>query len=271
MRKLLAKILKGSDSSRARGHSTASRRLRSRLEPLERREVPTSIVLSGDTIFADGDLIYPDTIALEFRQNDWWNPFDDKFRVTVTTQAPEGTLTMTRDLGTGGVNRFSVRGWQGNDLIENRTGTPMTARGDGGHDTILGGSGGDDLLGGDGNDWVEGRGGNDLVSGHDYWDGNYWTSTGAGDDTLFGGDGDDILFGASGNDHLSGDAGYDQLIGGEGVDSLDGGDDGVIDMLCGGNGSDTYFRHKYRVLWWYEYDQIQTLELSNPTSTIIDS
>lgn len=269
MREQIARMLKAFVPSGSRSRPARSR-LRTRLEALERREVLTSIVLSGDTIFVDGDLIYPDTITLEFRQNDWWNPFDDQYHVSVTTQAPEGTLTLTRDLGTGGVGRFSVRGWQGNDLIDNRTGTPMTARGDGGHDTILGGSGNDELLGGDGNDWVDGRGGNDFVSGHDVWNGDSWNSTGAGDDTLYGGGGDDTLFGASGNDHLYGGAGADLLIGGAGDDYLDGGNEGLVDTLCGGLGSDTYIRNRYKVLWWYVYDDIQAMELQDPTSTIID-
>jgi Ca2+-binding RTX toxin-like protein len=270
MKKLFAKILKRFDRPRIRRRRSATIRFRSGLEPLERREVPTAIFLSGDTIFVDGDVTYNDTITMEFRQNAWWNPFDDQYRVTMTTQAPEGNLTMTRDFGTGGVGRFSVRGWQGNDTIDNRTGLAMTARGDGGHDTIYGGSGGDELLGGDGSDFIDGRGGNDFVSGHDVWNGDYWNSTGAGDDTLYGGDGDDTLFGASGNDHLYGGGGADLLIGGAGNDYLDGGGEGLVDSLCGGNGSDTYIRHRYKVLWWYVYDDIQALELQDSTSTIID-
>jgi Ca2+-binding RTX toxin-like protein len=60
-------------------------------------------------------------------------------------------------------------------------------------------------------------------------------STGAGDDTLYGGDAADVLSGGPGNDMLYGLSGSDVLYGEGGDDMLDGGADGDY---CGATGQD---------------------------------
>jgi Ca2+-binding RTX toxin-like protein len=52
-----------------------------------------------------------------------------------------------------------------------------------------------------------------------------------------------LLDGGAGNDDLLGGAGYNVLLGGTGDDTLDGGDDGVVDLLVGGPGADTFVLH----------------------------
>ena len=84
--------------------------------------------------------------------------------------------------------------------------------GGGGNDTIDGGDGDDELAGGSGNDIVKGGAGDDELtgeSGHDVLfggDGKDWLWGRQGNDLLFGGLDEDCMFGGSGSDLLSGDA-----------------------------------------------------------------
>jgi len=96
-----------------------------------------------------------------------------------------------------------------------------------GNDTLRGGDGDDLLDGGSGNDNLDGGDGDDLLRGRH------------GDDNLSGGPGDDVLYGdpGRGQDTLSGDDGDDTLFGADGDDDLRGGDDDdtlvVRDMVNG--------------------------------------
>jgi Ca2+-binding RTX toxin-like protein len=93
---------------------------------------------------------------------------------------------------------------------------------------------------------VRGQGGDDSLT--------IDASLGSTATVLSGGDGNDTLTtdhvgyaaldGGAGDDDLTGGAGYNVLLGGAGNDRLDGGgQDGVIDLLVGGPGADTYVRH----------------------------
>ena len=60
-----------------------------------------------------------------------------------------------------------------------------------------------------------------------------------GDDTITGGSGTDFLYGGNGKDVILGGAAVDRIFGEAGDDTLDGGNDGVVDILDGGLGTDT--------------------------------
>jgi serralysin len=70
---------------------------------------------------------------------------------------------------------------------------------------------------------------------------------GSGNDTLRGGLGSDILRGGEGNDTLLGQEGLDHLFGDADVDFLEGGFDGLLDLLAGGSGADTFVRYMNRL------------------------
>jgi Ca2+-binding RTX toxin-like protein len=164
--------------------------------------------------------------------------------------------------------RNFIYGDAGNDLLQppnfSAAGNPDgdTIYGGTGNDTIFGGPGRDTIFGEDGNDTIEGEGGNDVINGgagNDVIHGdNTVFSRGAdGNDTIYGGGGDDTLSGDDGNDRLYGESGQDYLYGGNGNDYLDGGFIAygnaanyfnVPDYLNGGDGADTYVRHRSYLL-----------------------
>ena len=88
-------------------------------------------------------------------------------------------------------------------------------------------AGGDRLTTGATEDTIFGGSGHDRLTG------------GANEDLLLGGDGNDTLRGGTENDFLSGDAGNDLLLGDSGDDVLVGG--AGADALRGGRGTDTLF------------------------------
>lgn len=59
-----------------------------------------------------------------------------------------------------------------------------------------------------------------------------------GDDTVYAYDGDDTVFGRKGADKIDGGNGSDKLSGGSGDDTIYAGDDGWLNILNGGAGSD---------------------------------
>ncbi|MBW6438249.1 hypothetical protein KZ829_31435 [Actinoplanes hulinensis] len=95
-----------------------------------------------------------------------------------------------------------------------------------GDDRLSGTAGADHLSGLAGNDVILGNGGDDLIE--DY----------AGVNRLDGGAGDDVIRGGRGNEVLFGGPGADQLFGDAGDDHLDGAQDGTVDSLDGGPGTD---------------------------------
>jgi Ca2+-binding RTX toxin-like protein len=99
--------------------------------------------------------------------------------------------------------------------------------------SIYAGSGNDYAEGGNAADYIGGGGGNDQIVGN------------GGNDVLDGFFGNDTLTGGDGNDELDGGAGSDVLIGGAGDDFFNAieadGAVGVVDLLYGGTGNDTYY------------------------------
>ena len=100
------------------------------------------------------------------------------------------------------------------------------------------------IAGEDGNDIVYSGSGNDLLIG-----GRLGTGAGTGNDTIFGGNGNDFIYGdsraldgsstGSGNDLLYGGAGNDTIYGGDGHDTIYGGSGD--DYVYGGLGDDVIF------------------------------
>ncbi len=113
-------------------------------------------------------------------------------------------------------------------------------------DYQYGTSGDDYLSGGPGDDVFFGYGGDDFLidteeNSTDYvyaGAGNDWIFTGPGDDYAYGYSGDDTLFGDRGSDNLYGNSGDDLLIGA--YFNRDDPGKGDIDLLSGGDGSDTF-------------------------------
>ena len=170
----------------------------------------------------------------------------------VNLNADEGD-GIDADVTLEGVERFSVVGSPGNDLVSGQggAGTPGPFAGS---LFIQGGNEGDDLLiGGNFQDWISGGEGNDLLLGMGGPDapllgftGNDVVNGGTGSDNyLDGGDGDDLIvggprrdraYGGLGNDVLKGNKGTDRLFGQDGDDNLIGGPD--EDRCSGGPGKD---------------------------------
>jgi uncharacterized delta-60 repeat protein len=152
----------------------------------------------------------------------------------------------------------SISSGAGNDTIQGGAGADNIDAGDD-NDVVGGGSGDDYISGGAGLDIIGGQNGNDIVLG------------GGGSDALSGGNGRDVLVGGASIDVITGDAAEDIIIGGsttlseaqlkqvsavwnsaltyaQRVATLTSGllssgnllDDGVIDLLAGGNGNDWF-------------------------------
>lgn len=166
----------------------------------------------------------------------------------IELRAGGGNDTITIGAGLA-VERISVWGDDGDDILINDSSVPVVFRGGAGNDRLQGGSGADQLYGdagndqlsgGDGDDVLDGGVGNDQLAGgagNDQLTGGPASGSDADDDTLSGDAGDDTLDGGIGNDRLAGGAGRDLLRGGSGDDSLDGGRD--ADVLFGGAGNDS--------------------------------
>jgi Ca2+-binding RTX toxin-like protein len=100
--------------------------------------------------------------------------------------------TTSRDFPVERINRISIGGLGGNDLIVSSLsvgGTPVTGvyiAGGAGNDTLVGGGGNDTLAGGNGDDVLVGNDGEDRLGG------------GAGRDLISGGNGSDLFQGSGG-------------------------------------------------------------------------
>lgn len=135
------------------------------------------------------------------------------------------------------VQDLFVSAGDGDDTVKNLADLPMTARGQGGNDTIRaaggktlmdGGAGSDSLYGGWHEDELIGGDGNDFLYGDN------------GNDTLRGGADNDRLDGQGDNDKVYGGSGRDQVYGGSGDDWLDPGSypGSSPDIVDGGVGID---------------------------------
>ncbi|WP_052720736.1 calcium-binding protein [Actinoplanes rectilineatus] len=120
-----------------------------------------------------------------------------KVKCKITGYADEASLVV--DLG------------DGNDSVNNKTHTEMTAHGGTGKDKLYGGTNEDKLYGDSGADQLYGRGDEDQLYG------------GSGNDLLYGGGHTDFLHGGTGNDQLWGGGSWDTMNGGPGADEFHGG------------------------------------------------
>ena len=159
------------------------------------------------------------------------------------------------------VQRLSIQGGAGSDVIDVKVSRPATVNGGDGMDWIYGGpladvlrggGGGDRIYGRDGDDQLFGESGNDRLygdnhndtldggSGSDYlygFNGDDVLLGGSGTDFMYGGNNNDVLRGGSSRDYLRGQSGHDRLIGESGNDDLEGGSGN--DVLIGGSGADS--------------------------------
>lgn len=211
---------------------TTSLRPRLSLEPLDRRDVPATLTLSGGVLTIEG------TSSAEYVSvssvTATWNT-----KVRVTTPPHDGLLgtIFEQQYAPGTVQKVVFNGGHGDDSFTCSTSIPCTVDGGYGNDTITGGAGNDTITGGPDQPFVSD---NDVIHG------------GGGSDTIHGGAGQDRIYGDGGNDWLYGDVGHDTLYGGAGSDHLYGGygndylcgsdwpDDDTTDWLYGGQGADHF-------------------------------
>jgi Ca2+-binding RTX toxin-like protein len=171
-----------------------------------------------------------------------------------------------RDVMFGGSDYDLLMGDAGLDELWGREGRDALFGGDE-SDTLFGGTGIDRLFGDGGDDYLNGSDDNDEMHGglgrdtlygaqgnDDMWgdQGEDRLIGGLDNDKMWGGGENDYLWGEAGSDRLYGDGGADRLYGGDDDDYLDGGY-GSYDYLVGGQGGDTFVRHK-RVFWTNDTD-----------------
>jgi Ca2+-binding RTX toxin-like protein len=257
---------------------------------------PGYITYNNGTISVDG-MSASTTAKVELDARDWWNPFDDQYKVSLFNR-DTNQYADQKSFPTSWVNQIVFYGGDGNDIFQNQVDVASIAYGDAGLDQLYGSGRGDVFYGGGDFDVLYGGGGNDAlnggVGGEDYYSntGNDYLDGGAGDDILYasdygsntlrGGDGNDTLYGywgndvleggagndslsgGAGNDTLRGGTGLDRLYGGDGNDNLDGGHDGSADFLYGGLGADTFVQN-WNYDWWQgRYVPEDTLADVNP-------
>lgn len=253
--------------SRQRARRHGSPRVRPGLEGLEARDLKTgSITFNIDTVSIDG-LSVGTQAKVEFDGRDWWNPYDDLIRVSLTDRQTNQLVDQCA-FPAGVVSRIVYYGGDGDDVFLNTAGRTSTAYGQAGNDTLQGGSVVDSLDGGDGYDSLYGGDGNDVLRGGNQNDvldggaGNDTLSGEYGDDQLYGGNNEDYLYGGAGNDTLLGNGGTDVLFGEAGNDYLDGGHDNANDFLHGGTGADSFVQH-WNYVWPFGFFAEDTLADKN--------
>lgn len=142
-------------------------------------------------------------------ENDIVTVQNENGMVSVVLDSQGTTIEKTFDEQT--VASIYFTGLGGSDRFENSTSISSTARGGSGDDRLTGGSGSDRLYGERGMDILRGGIGDDRLSGSDGAD---ILLGGTGDDSLDGGSGRDILIGGVGGDRLDGGNSGDILVGG---------------------------------------------------------
>jgi hypothetical protein len=208
----------------ARGTPSVNGADKGTLEPLERRQLMSTVTLAGGvlTVDAAGDSKLNAVVT--------YNAKTDKLSVAASGAARQAFPRLQ-------IQEIRVVGSPGSDKVvlgRNIDVPANIATGDG-NDVVVGGAADDTIDVGAGNDRAAGGGGADAIAGGA---GDDRLSGGNGNDTLTGGDGRDVLTGDKGNDVLSGEAGNDSLWGGRGNDVLAGG--AGRDRFVGGRGADTY-------------------------------
>ncbi|HKQ95003.1 MAG TPA: calcium-binding protein [Aestuariivirgaceae bacterium] len=170
----------------------------------------------------------------------------------------------------GGDGDDTIYGFGGSDFFGLNYGSDLVYGGDG-DDWFMGnyGGGSSTQFGGAGNDWIW-----DLRGSGELWGDD--TDDQAGNDTLRSVGGEDSLYGLAGNDWLEGYIGEDLLQGGRGSDSLDGGDgndriesanenggdEGDVDTMHGGGGTDTFVYQARGIAIIDDYVAGETLYIS---------
>ena len=160
----------------------------------------------------------------------WLVTIDGQLTLVDLGQQP---VTTTLNPFDQSLSAIRIHGLGGNDVItvDSAIKTQVTAFGGLGSDTITGGGGTDFLYGG--GDVPQVKPTSSILIG-------IIPPANDGDDILKGGGGADTMYGGTGNDHLYGQGGRDSLFGQDGNDYLDGGNDGAVDRLTGGAGTDTF-------------------------------
>jgi hypothetical protein len=122
------------------------------VEPLESRELMSSVTLSDGVLTIEGDAAARNRITVRA---------DTKRLVTTVVNGRKQRFSRL------GLNSIRITGGNDNDIISVASGfkTPATIDGGAGNDYLFGGSGNDTLLGGDGNDTVRGNAGDDYIHG----------------------------------------------------------------------------------------------------------
>jgi len=193
-----------------------------------------------------------------------WN-FTDVQRVTINAGGASDSVILGKVIVNaeinGGAGNDTLSSGGGNDTIRGEDGNDYMFGSDG-RDLLNGGSGGDTMLGGGGRDTVDyNQRTANLVIGlgtvSDDGEAGEGDNVATDNETIIGGSGNDRIatasgraesfFGGPGNDTLIGGSGADFLDGGTGTDSVEGqgGDDifqaqdGSIDTINGGSGSDS--------------------------------
>jgi Ca2+-binding RTX toxin-like protein len=136
------------------------------------------------------------------------------------------------DVLAGQAGDDTIYGGQGDDRIDVGAGMNF-GQGNKGNDVLSGAGSDDTLLGGQGDDHITGAGildgnlGDDTISGSGQLLGeggnDLLTPTGAGKDTISGGDGNDSIVAGHGQDSITGDAGNDTITVNGGPETLSGG------------------------------------------------
>jgi hypothetical protein len=122
------------------------------VEPLESRELMSSVTLTDGVLTIEGDAAVRNKITVRA---------DTRRLVTTVVNGRKQRFSRL------GLSSIRITGGGDNDIISVATGfkTPATIDGGAGNDYLFGGSGNDTLVGGDGNDTIRGNAGDDYIHG----------------------------------------------------------------------------------------------------------
>lgn len=237
---------------------------------------PVSIDVNGNLVIegtglADNVTVIQDITGLFVTRNgDTFGPFNPTGRILFDGGDGADSITIASSVTLGA----DITGGAGNDTIIGGSGADVISGGDD-SDSVNGGAGQDSLFGDGGTDFLNGDADDDYVDGGA---GSDALAGSTGNDIVLGGDGLDVIGGGNGRDILVGGDDSDLLIGNNGDDIIVAGilnmtpiqlqdvrtewvsaagysdrvagllaemtaaaiDDGVIDLLIGGSGSDWF-------------------------------
>src|SRR5262249_21449209 len=107
---------------------------------------PAYITYNNGTISIDG-MSASTTAKVEFDGRDWWNPFDDQYKVSLFNR-DTNQYADQKSFPTSWVNQIVFYGGDGNDIFQNQVDVASIAYGDAGLDQLYGSSRGDVFYGG---------------------------------------------------------------------------------------------------------------------------